>query len=418
MDAGWQEVFVAVHGGRRRLGYQGATGRDRVVLGMMSGTSGDGVDLACVRITGIGRRMRSRMLWHRYRPFAAGLRRRLLAIMAPARTTTQDLAGLHADLGDVFGEAARWAIGRAKPGERPSLIGLAGQTVCHLPGPPGRTVGLQLGEASRVAVRTGLPVVAEFRQSDIAAGGQGAPLVPWTDWVLFGHPRVSRAIQNIGGIANVTWLPAGGGADEVMAFDTGPGNMVIDALVREATRGRESMDRDGRRASRGRVLPNVLRAWLGHPFLRLKPPKTTGREMFGHVFVERELSRLAAASRRPDDWIATATALTARTIADAYRRFLPAFPRAGRRGRRPGEASFELVCCGGGAQNPALMAALALELPEAQVRRIEDLGVSSQAKEALSFAMLAAAFIDREPANLPQVTGARRPVVMGRLVQP
>lgn len=392
------------------------------VLGMMSGTSGDGIDLACVRIEGVGERMKPRLLWHRHRPFAAGLRRRLLAIMAPAETTTEEVARLHADLGQAFADAARWAVGLADRGERPSLIGLPGQTVCHLPGSQGRTVGLQLGEPARVAAKTGLPVVAEFRQSDMAAGGQGAPLVPWTDWVIFHDRFVSRAIQNIGGIANVTWLPAGCRASEVVAFDTGPGNMVIDALVRRATGGREAMDRQGRRAARGRVLEAVLADWQRHPYFQLQPPKSTGREVFGEIFVRRQIRRLRAASRRPEDWIATATALTARSIADAYRRFLRAGPPAAARRKhavsRVFPADFELVACGGGARNPVLMAMLGRELPEARITRIEAFGMPSQAKEAISFAMLAKAFADGVPGNLPQVTGAARPAVMGRWVEP
>ncbi len=412
-----------------RRGLRPIRSTTRVVLGLMSGTSGDGIDLACVRIEGIGGQMRPRLLWHRHTGFAPALRRRLLAAMAPATTTTEEIAQLHADLGEAYGRAVRWAIGLADAGERPSLIGVAGQTVCHLPGPRGRTVGLQLGEPARVAARTGLPVVAEFRQSDIAAGGQGAPLVPWTDWVLFHDRDVSRAVQNVGGIANVTWLPAGGGPEDVVAFDTGPGNMIIDALVRQATGGREGMDRDGRRAARGRVLEDVLCEWLSHPYFKQKPPKTTGREDFGRVFVEKELKRLALASPLPDDWVATATAFTARSIAAAYRRFLLR-PRASGRGGRLRRSDrirrfsgvfppdFELIACGGGAKNPVLMDLLRRELPQADVRIIGELAIPSEAKEALSFAMMAKAFIDGIPANLPQVTGAAHPVVMGRLVEP
>ncbi len=424
-----KESGVRVCRSMSRLPLRRPRQRFQIVLGMMSGTSGDGIDVACVRIEGVGERMKPRVLWHRHRPFAADLRRRLLAVMAPANTTTQEIARLHADLGEAFAEAACRAIAQAGRGERPSLIGLPGQTVCHLPGPRGQTVELQLGEPARVAARTGLPVVAEFRQSDVAAGGQGAPLVPWTDWVIFHSPKASRAVQNIGGIANVTWLPAGCRPQEVVAFDTGPGNMVIDALVRHATGGREHMDRDGRRAACGRVIEKIVSEFLSHPYFTLKPPKTTGREEFGEAFATRAIKRLTAAGRRPNDWIATVTALTARSIALAYRRFLPGLPvgavgdRAGgaeRKNRRLRAISggFEIVACGGGARNRTLMGMLRRDLPEARVRRIEEFGVSSQAKEALSFAMMAKAFVDGMPANLPQVTGAVRQVVMGCLVEP
>jgi len=402
----------------------------------MAGTSADGIDAACVRIDGSGKSMRVRFLWHRHRSFSASLRRQLLSAMAPAEIRTEQVARLHADLGDAFAQAAWEAIRAAGVRERPSLIGLAGQTVCHLPAVGrsagacrGRTVTLQLGEPARVAARTGLPTVAEFRQSDVAVGGQGAPLVPWTDWVLFRRDSVSRAIQNIGGIGNVTWLSAGGAADEVIAFDTGPGNMIIDALVAHATGGRRRMDRDGRRAARGRVLHDVLAAWLQHEFFEMEPPKSTGREVFGQAFVAAQLKRLGAASSCPGDWIATATAFTARSIARACRRFLPGIG-SGSAAVRPGQrrkycrgktrlrAPTELIVCGGGAHNPVLMAMLSAELPGVVVRPVAALGIPARAKEAVSFAMLAAARVDGVPANLPRATGAARPAVLGQIVHP
>lgn len=389
--------------------------QERYVLGLMAGTSGDGIDAACARIRGTGADMQVELVLHHHVPFAATLRRRLAAAMAPADTTTQEIARLHADLGDAFGRAAVAAIRRLPPRHRPSLIGLAGQTVCHLPDRrPGHTVTLQLGDPARVAARTGIPVVGEFRQSDVAAGGQGAPLVPWTDWVLFRNSRIDRIIQNIGGIGNLTWLPAGGGPEDVVAFDTGPGNMIIDGLVSLITLGREPMDRNGCRAARGRVLDEVLNVWLRHPFLARKPPKSTGREEFGRVFIEAELSRLKRASRSPDDWIATATAFTARTIARACNGLLQRQAKRSRVRHRP----CELILCGGGAKNPVLTGFLARSLPVVTLRTIDAFGIGSQAKEALSFAMLAAARVDGVPANLPQVTGATRPAVLGAIVAP
>ncbi len=404
----------------------------------MAGTSGDGIDAACVRISGRGGDMRAHLVLHRHFNFPRNLRRRLMAAMAPAATSTEEIARLHADLGEAFAVAAIDTAGQLGKRLQPCLIGLAGQTVCHLPGRRAyRTVTLQLGDAARVAERTGLPTVSEFRQADVAAGGQGAPLVPWTDWVLFRHPTIARGVQNIGGIGNVTWLPPGATAEEVVAFDTGPGNMIIDGLVAEITGGRAFMDRDGRLARRGRVLPEVLAAWLSHPFLRQRLPRTTGRETFGRPFIEQELPRLRAASDRSEDWVATATAFTARTIADACRRLNERPPVSGNpRARRsqtvaPDRAAVpkssitslrassaaqpvcELIVAGGGARNPALMAALAAELPRATIRPIDALGIPADAKEALSFALLAAACADRVPANLPQATGAARPAVLG-----
>jgi anhydro-N-acetylmuramic acid kinase len=395
----------------------------------MSGTSADGVDAVVADIAGRGERMKARVVLHRHQRFSAQLRERLLAVMAPAATHTEEIARLHAELGEVFARAAQGAIRRLEPDCRPSLIGLAGQTVCHLPGRRGGgTVTLQLGDAARVAARTGLAVVSDFRQSDAAVGGFGAPLVPWTDWVLFRHPRIGRAVQNIGGIGNVTWIPPGAGAADVVAFDTGPGNMVIDGLVSLVTRGRERYDRNGRRAARGRVLAKVLERWLSHPYFRLRPPKTTGRELFGRPFIERELQFLRAASSNPDDWIATATAFTARSIASSYVRYLPCFgvrasldrvsSKAGERRGSVHSAPIEVILCGGGAHNIALRALLAGALPAVRIETIEAYGISSQAKEALSFAILAAACVQGVPGNLPQVTGARCPAVLGRIIPP
>jgi anhydro-N-acetylmuramic acid kinase len=253
----------------------------------MAGTSADGIDAAIIRVQGSGLSMRVRLVHHHHVPFPRDLRRRLLAVMAPVRTSTEELARLHALLGEAFAGAAAQAMGGVGRSERPSLIGLSGQTVCHLPNDRKRsTVTLQLGSPAHVAAIAGVPVVGDFRQSDVAVGGQGAPLVPWTDWVLFHDDHQSRAIQNIGGIGNVTWVPAGGGPEKVVAFDTGPGNMIIDEIVSRATDQRCRMDRDGRMAARGQVIESVLSAWLRHPFLRQSPPRTAGREEFGSSFVD------------------------------------------------------------------------------------------------------------------------------------
>lgn len=432
---------------------------ERYFLGLMAGTSADGIDAVGLHVRGRGDGLRARVAVHVHRPFSTSIRLRLLAVMAPAATRTEDLATLHADLGEAFARTAGEAIRQLGPRRRPVAIGLAGQTVCHLPDRrSGRTVTLQLGEPARVAARTGVITVAEFRQSDVAAGGQGAPLVPWTDWVLFRSKAISRAVQNLGGIGNVTWVPAGAAAGDCLAFDTGPGNMVIDGLVAELTGGRERMDRGGRRAARGRVLWEVVQRWMGHPFFRQPPPRTTGRELFGRPFIAAELPRLRRVSRNSDDWIATATAFTARSVAASYRRWLgvpfnaptrqkgtvpifevstprklpkcgspPSVPHAAslsgpigrrRRVRAPQPAPCEVILCGGGAENPVLAAMLSAELPEISIREIDDFGIAAQAKEAASFALLAAARLDETPGNLPQATGARRPAVLGAVIHP
>lgn len=399
----------------------------RIVLGLMSGTSGDGVDLAAVAIRGYGMSMRARFLWHEHLSFSCSLRRRLLAAMAPAATRTEELARLHTELGDLYGRAAVAAIRKNANAGRPVLIGVAGQTLCHLPTRrAGRTVTFQIGEPARVAAATGLCTVAGFRQSDTAAGGQGAPLVPWTDWILLRSNSVSRVVQNIGGIGNVTWLPAGGGPERIVAFDTGPGNMVIDALAALVSKGRQRMDRGGRRAARGRILEGVLKRWLQHPFFRLSPPRTTGRETFGEKFVRVELPYLRAASLSPDDWLATATAFTVRSMVESYRRFLPGFQVGSsarpstddRKAALKTTKPLEIIVCGGGAYNPTLLSMLATSFAGVRIRSIDEMGIPAQAKEAVSFALLAAACVDRTPANIPQATGASRPAVLGQIIMP
>ncbi|MBI4581552.1 MAG: anhydro-N-acetylmuramic acid kinase [Planctomycetes bacterium] len=397
----------------------------------MAGTSCDGIDAACVRIVGEGEAMKVRLVHHRHQPFARSLQRRLLAVMAPSATRTEEIAHLHVELGEAFGLAARRLIGELGRRERPSVIGLSGQTVCHYPRVRrGRTVTLQLGSPAHVAAIAGLPVIADFRQSDVAVGGQGAPLVPWTDWVLFRHPKISRAVQNIGGIGNVTWIPAGCGARQVIAFDTGPGNMVIDGLVVRISGGRRCMDRDGRMASRGRVLDSVLVRWMSLPFFRQRPPRTTGREVFGEPFVARAWRILRAASRAPEDWVATATALTARSIALAYGMFLPGFVQdrgcresvsecsssfpVRRRSTEIGpRSSTQIILAGGGSRNCALRRWLERLLPQASVRTVDEFGIPAEAKEAVSFAVLAAARLDGTSSNVPRVTGASVAVPLG-----
>jgi anhydro-N-acetylmuramic acid kinase len=392
----------------------------RTVLGMMSGTSADGVDATCVRVLGRAEAMKVEVLWHASREYPCQLRERLLAVMAPAATTTEELSRLHSDLGRFFGEFARTAIANHPADQQPEFIGLAGQTVCHLPAAQGSTVTFQLGEPAIVAAETDLPVVGDFRQSDVAVGGQGAPIVAWTDWVLLRDDEKSRAIQNIGGIGNVTWLPAGCGPDEVVAFDTGPGNMVIDGLMGVITDGKTSLDLDGRLAGKGQVLEDVLASWMQHPFFRRKPPKTTGRETFGRQFVEAQLPQLRQASTRTEDWIATATALTARSIADAYCAHLAGFScnRSNDSHTAMNNAGdVEVVVCGGGARNRTLMKMLQEVCAPWVVLPITECGINEHLKESISISLLACACLDGVPSNLPKVTGAHRAVSLGRIAR-
>ncbi len=383
--------------------------RTRQIIGLMSGTSCDGVDAVLTAVRGRGLGMRVQVVAHAQRRYPKALRQRVLTVMAPAETTTQEICRLGVDVAEHHARAIGEALDRADmTAGDVVLIGSHGQTICHLP--PRRRGGrgstLQIGDAAVLAARSGIPVVSDFRRADVALGGQGAPLVPWTDYVLYHQARRSRIVQNIGGIANVTYLSAGGEPADVIAFDTGPGNMVIDELVRRATKGRLQFDRDGRRAARGRVDQGLLKSWLGHPFFRRKPPKSCGREAFGSAFVDEAVTA-GEVRTRPDDLIATATALTARSIAEAYRRFLP---------RRDGRTDVdEVIVCGGGARNATLLGLLRDELPGVSVTTIDRTGIGVQAKEAVSFAMLAAACVDGVPANLPQVTGASGAAILGRI---
>ncbi|HKQ49451.1 MAG TPA: anhydro-N-acetylmuramic acid kinase [Phycisphaerae bacterium] len=402
----------------------------RIVIGLNSGTSADGVDAAACEITGRGLAMRVRLLGFVHRPYSDVLQSRLLAIMAPAATRTEELCCLDVEVGHAFADAAA-AVVRKLGLRRTDLIGSHGQTICHLPpssplplreragvrvGKPRAFGTCQIGDASIIAARAICPVIHHFRQSDMAVGGQGAPLVPWTDYVLFGHSRKNRIIQNIGGIANLTWLPAGGSVNNVRAFDTGPGGMVIDGLVRRFTRGRESFDRGGRRARRGRPHPAIIRHLLEHPFLYRMFPKSCGREQFGDAWLADLLKRFGRLRRSPDDWIATATFFTAFSIHMAYLTLSIATDR-------PYPPADEIILCGGGDRNRTLLDDLRRCVTlngrfAVRFSVMEEHGIPSQAKESVSFAMLAAACADRVPANLPSVTGARQRVVLGQICDP
>jgi anhydro-N-acetylmuramic acid kinase len=354
------------------------------IAGIMSGTSLDGVDVAIIETGGRGT---VRVIGFQSTAYPAAVRKRLLAV-SNAATHTGEISRLNFELGELYARAANRAIqkyGRVK------LIGCHGQTIFH----EGRRNTLQIGEPAVIAERTGVPVVANFRARDIAAGGEGAPLVPYVDYLLFRHPKRARTALNIGGIANITVIPAGARPRDVVAFDTGPGNMAIDALVREHTAGARNFDRGGKLAAAGRIDRALLDELLRDAYYRRDPPKSTGRERYGAEFVER-LKR----SKLPMlDLIATATALTAASIALGVRR-----SRA---------AGAELIVSGGGAHNPRILAQLAAYLPEAAVATSADYGIDVDAKEAVAFALLAHETWRGRPANLPSATGARRPVVLG-----
>jgi anhydro-N-acetylmuramic acid kinase len=372
----------------------------------MSGTSLDGIDAVLIGVEGGIPPTGWRQLAFTCVPFSPDDRARLHALMHP-RVDLAALGTANMWLGERFAQAALEVIAQA--GCRPEDIDAVashGQTVWHQPpraGQPGGT--LQLGEPSVIAERTGILTVADFRPRDMAAGGQGAPLVPFADYLLFHSSVRSVAVQNIGGIANVTYLPQGAGIDQVLAFDTGPGNMVIDALVAHYSGGAESFDRDGRGAARGRVHAVLLEELLQHPYFAQSPPKSTGREEFGAAYAQTVLARCAAFGLSADDAIATVTALTAVSIVRAYQAYIA-----------PIGAIDVLILGGGGSYNQALQAMLAERLPGVSIHQHEDAGISGAAKEAIAFALLGHATLCGVPSNVPSVTGARHPVVLGTIV--
>ncbi len=340
----------------------------------MSGTSLDGIDVALVDI----KQGKVRTLAHSTTPYRAETRKRILTASSAA-----DISRLNFELGELYAKAVSTTCRRFKiPRESIDLIGCHGQTIYH----EGGKNTLQIGEGAVIAERLGISVVSDFRTRDIAAGGQGAPLVPFADSLLFSSRKRNRVALNIGGIANITALATG------IAFDTGPGNMVIDQLVSP-----RRCDRDGAIAARGRVNRPLLDSLLRDPYYKTKPPKTTGREQYGASFVER----LRAANLLLEDLVATATALTAATIAMGVRRFAP--------------GAEELIASGGGTHNPQIMAQIAAFLPECRITTTAEFGIDPDAKEAIAFAILAHRTWKHQTGNLPSATGARRAVVLGKI---
>ncbi len=384
------------------------------VIGMMSGTSADGIDAVLVRIDGAPPTITSKFEAHHHIAFRSTVRQAVLRIANGSATTSAELSQLNSFLGEEFARAAiaacqKWGVRLSDIG----LIGSHGQTIYHQ-GIASKFLGaraiastLQVGEPSIIAERTGVPTIADFRPADMAAGGQGAPLVPFVDYLLYRDEARGRVALNIGGIANVTVIPAGAQPRDLMAFDTGPGNMIVNAVVEATSKGSARLDRDARIALRGNTIFELLDHLMREPYLRIKPPKTAGREQFGREYAQKFVAWGKKHRAKTADLVRTATVFTSLSIADAFQRFI--FGRAN---------IDDLIVAGGGAQNPLMMAQLAAALPKLQIVPAEDFGVPSQAKEAFAFAMLAYEGYHGRPNNLPSATGARHSVVMGKLVRP
>ena len=380
--------------------------KEHWIVGLMTGTSADGVDAALVRFEGLGESTTHRLEAYRESPLPAVLRREILDVAAAPSLSPERLMRLDAALGETYAAAVLELLGEGgRAAERIDAIGLHGQTVRHVPREAGggQALSLQLGSAAVVAERTGIAVVSGFRARDTAAGGEGAPLVPLVDWWLFRSPAESRVLLNLGGIANLTYLPRGGTLADVIAFDTGPGNAVLDALMSTRQDGAAAFDAQGAAAARGTVSRVLLETLLADPYFRLPPPRSTGRERFGAGFAEMMRQRGREHSLSDDDLLATAAELTAASVADAITRHVA--PRG----------LDAVYASGGGVRNAHLMAALARRLAPVRLSTTSTLGTLEEGKEALAFAFLAHQTLAGLPGNVPGATGAARGVVLGAI---
>ena len=372
------------------------------VAGIMSGTSLDGIDVAIVDIRG----RRIQPIAFRSVPYEKRVRQAILGV-SNTTTTTAEIARLHFLLGQLYAKAVQETCRLHRvPLNSLELVGCHGQTIYHQGAQKpflGRPVSttLQIGEASVIAEALSVPVVSDFRTRDMAAGGKGAPLVPYLDYLLFRHSKKGRVALNIGGIANITAIPPSARPNDVVAFDTGPGNMLIDALTAQLTKGRQRFDRDGRIAAEGRLDRRLLDRLLDDPYYRQPPPKTAGREQYGTEFLARLKQRLPL-----PDLITTATALTAATIALGIERFI-----------KPHMPVDDLIAAGGGVHNRTLMGYLQAFLPGVRIARTTDFGIDPDAKEAVAFAVLAYETYHQRPSNVPSATGARQPVILGKITR-
>jgi len=376
----------------------------------MSGTSADAIEVALARISGAALRLNAKLLNHTSIVFPAGLRKEILRVAEQQCIPAGDLSQLNFRLGEIFAEAALAACRRFRVAPKKiALIGSHGQTIFH----QGRAVPyfghatastLQIGEPAIIAARTGITTVADFRPADMAQGGQGAPLVPYADYLLYRHEKLGRVSLNLGGIANITVIPANAKPSQVFAFDTGPANMLIDALVAHFTHGRQRYDKNAHLAQQGRSIPALIDELMRDPYLKLAPPKSTGREYYGSDYRER-LRRLGRRHKaKPNELIRAATIFTALSIVDALNRFV-----------LPKTKIHQLIVSGGGAHNPLIMGQMSAALPQIQIVPSSQLGVPEDAKEAFAFALLAYETFHHRPSNVPSATGARGLAILGKI---
>ncbi len=371
----------------------------RFGIGLMSGSSCDGIDAALVRIKGTGRNLVMKLIQHQTFPYTAALKKRLLDENMSAR----DACVLDFELGEHFAEAAQTLIdGIEDETLAVDFVALHGHTVAHMPPRSNERIGtMQIGQSAVIAERTGLPVISDFRPRDMAAGGQGAPLVPYADWLLFNKVNRSIACLNIGGIANFTSVTQE--FRNILAFDTGPGNMAIDGAMRILTRGQEEMDEDGKTAAKGMVIDEFLTYLLDHPFFAKVPPKSTGREEFGvNAYLRDALANRNEHSK--EDLVATITEAVARSIIEAYERFI-----------KPENPAEHIIVGGGGAKNKTLIKRLKEGIPESQIFTSDQYGIPTAAREAIAFAILGNECIMGTPANVPHATGAEKRVILGKI---
>jgi anhydro-N-acetylmuramic acid kinase len=381
-----------------------------LALGLMSGTSADGIDVALAGISGAPPNLDAQLLNHTSTKFPPALRKEILRVADQQPLSAGALSQLNFRLGEVFAEAALIACKRFRvTTKKIAMIGSHGQTIFHqgtpvqyLGGPTAST--LQIGEPTIIAARTGVTTVADFRPADIALGGQGAPLVPYADYLLYRHPKLGRVSLNLGGIANVTVLPAGAKPAQIFAFDTGPANMLIDALVAHFTHGRQYYDKNAAIAQTGRPIPALVDELMRDPYLKQRPPKSTGREYYGRAYVKDLLAAGRRNRAQPADLIRAATVFTALSVVDALHRFV-----------LPEGRFHQLIVSGGGARNPLVVGQLAAALPQLEIVPSVQFGIPEDAKEALAFALMAYETLHQRPSNLPSATGARGPAILGKI---